>query len=87
MDEKRLAAALDAVENLKRESGLSQEKAGKLIGVSGAVLSTLRSGTYKGDVERQVKIIEDYFAVKDRDEFRVLSFCGSCGPAPRSLYL
>lgn len=68
MDEKRLAAALDAVENLKRESGLSQEKAGKLIGVSGAVLSTLRSGTYKGDVERQVKIIEDYFAVKDRHE-------------------
>ena len=32
MDEKRLAAALDAVENLKKESGLSQEKAGKLIG-------------------------------------------------------
>ena len=68
MDEKRLAAALDAVENLKKESGLSQEKAGKIIGVSGAVLSTLRSGTYKGDVERQVKIIEDYFAVKDRHE-------------------
>lgn len=35
MDEKRLAAALDAVENLKRESGLSQEKAGKPTPITG----------------------------------------------------
>ncbi len=68
MDEKRLAAALEAVDRLKSELGLSQEKVGKLIGVSGAVLSTLRSGTYKGDVERQVKIIEDYFSVKNKQE-------------------
>lgn len=66
MDEKRLASALDAVEKLKAETGLSQEKAGKLIGVSGAVLSSLRSGTYKGDVDRQIKIIEDYFSLKEK---------------------
>ena len=68
MDEKRITAALDAVERLKSETGLSQEKAGRLIGVSGAVLSTLKSGTYKGDVERQIKIIEDYFSVKGKTE-------------------
>ena len=68
MDEKRINAALDAVEKMKTDMRLSQEKAGRLIGVSGAVLSTLRSGTYKGDVERQIKIIEDYFAMKDKQD-------------------
>ena len=68
MDEKRITAALDAVERLKSETGLSQEKAGSLIGVKGSILSTLKSGTYKGDVERQIKIIEDYFSVKGKTE-------------------
>lgn len=65
MDNERLTAALAKVEELKVNQGLSQEKAGKLIGVSGSVLSGLASGKYKGDTERMVKIIEDYFVVKD----------------------
>lgn len=66
VEQERINAALDAVDRLKAETGLSQEKAGKLIGVSGAVLSSLRSGTYKGDVEKMIKIIEAYFAVKNK---------------------
>ncbi|MBQ7782651.1 MAG: AAA family ATPase, partial [Oscillospiraceae bacterium] len=76
MDNNRIAAALAAVERLKAEKGLSQEKAGKLIGVAGAVLSTLKSGTYKGDVEKQIKIIEDYFSLKNEHEeiFREIEY-------------
>ncbi|MCM1525519.1 MAG: AAA family ATPase [Ruminococcus sp.] len=67
-DEKRIAAAMDAVEKFKEKNSLSQEKAGKLIGVAGAVLSQLRAGKYTGDVNRQIKIIEDYFALKNEAE-------------------
>ena len=42
------------------------------------MLSALKSGTYKGDVERQIKIIGDYFATKDKiiseDIYRELDY-------------
>lgn len=65
MEQERISNALAKVEELKINQGLSQERAGKLIGVSGAVLSQLTSGKYKGDVDRMIKIIEDYFSVKE----------------------
>lgn len=65
MDRERIESALAKVEELKEAQGLSQEKAGRLIGVSGAVLSQLKSGTYIGNVENMVKKIEDYFTLKE----------------------
>ncbi len=70
MDNERLSAALEMVEQYRNEhpdsSGqpMSYTQAGKNIGVSGSILSSLRTGNYKGDSEKQVRIIEDYFAVK-----------------------
>lgn len=64
----RLANALEMVEKFKTEKGLSQEKAGKLIGVSGAILSQLKAGKYTGDITAQVDKIESYFSVKDEQK-------------------
>lgn len=66
--EARKQAALQLVEEYKSHNGLSQNKAAKLIGISSTVLSQLSSGTYKGDVEGMVKVIEDYFAVAGQAE-------------------
>lgn len=64
MDEKRIAAALEAVEQFQKERGISQTQAGKMVGVSGSILSSIRSGTYSGDTMKQIKILENYFSIK-----------------------
>lgn len=64
MDEKRVAEALAAVDRLMEEQGISQTQAGKMVGVSGSILSGLRSGTYNGDIAKQVEILEGYFSLK-----------------------
>ncbi|MGN1089950.1 MAG: helix-turn-helix domain-containing protein, partial [Huintestinicola sp.] len=66
--ENRLQAVLEKVEALKEEQKLSQEKVGKLVGVSGAIISQLRNGKYPGDVEKQVKTLEEYFSIKSEYE-------------------
>lgn len=68
MENERLAKALEMVETFKNENGLSQEKAGKLIGVSGAILSQLKAGKYTGDITAQVDKIESYFSIKDEQK-------------------
>lgn len=66
--ENRLQAVLEKVEALKEDQKLSQEKVGKLVGVSGAIISQLRNGKYPGDVEKQVKTLEEYFSIKSEYE-------------------
>lgn len=62
MNEKQ-SNAIKQFEELAAKLG-SEKKAGQLIGVSSSIVSQLRSGTYKGDVEKQFKKIETYFATK-----------------------
>lgn len=74
--EERLAAALEAVEKLKAEKNYSQTEVGKVIGVSGAILSGLKSGKYSGDVEAQIRKIESYFNIKKdvEDSYREVEY-------------
>jgi len=58
-------ALLERVEELKRDKGVSQNKAGEIIGLTGSALSQLKNGTYKSP-EAGFRIIENYFAVKDK---------------------
>lgn len=43
----------------------SANKAGAILKVSGAILSGLKSGTYKGDQNKWYAILEDYFEAED----------------------
>lgn len=65
MDQERIKNALAKVEELKAAENLSQEQAGKRIGVSGSILSQLSNGKYNGDISRMIQKIENYFAVKN----------------------
>lgn len=60
--EKQLQALAD-FKNLAETLG-SERKAGERIGVSSAIYSQLRSGTYKGDVDKQCDKIIAYFETK-----------------------
>lgn len=85
MDKERIAAALAMVEKYRTEHSnkkgepLSYVQAGKDIGVSDSILSSLRSGTYKGDTEKQIKIIEDYFSIKTqyKDAYQEINYVGT----------
>ncbi|MEG2286168.1 MAG: AAA family ATPase [Eubacterium sp.] len=43
----------------------SQNKACQKVGISGAILSTLKSGTYNGDADKQMQKLQDYFTLKE----------------------
>lgn len=66
--ETRTQMALQLAEDYKEQNGLSQNKMAKLLGISSTVLSQLMSGTYKGNVEGMIKVIEDYFSVAGQAE-------------------
>lgn len=59
---------LDKVENLMNERNISQNTAGKIIGVSGTVLSQIRSGKYKSNPQKIFDIIENYFSQENTKE-------------------
>lgn len=43
----------------------SQSKACERVGISEQIMSSLRSGKYNGDCEKQFKILEEYFSTKE----------------------
>ena len=55
-----------AIENFERLAAQlgSEKKAGDRIGISSSIISQLRSGTYRGDVEKQFDKLCAYFATK-----------------------
>lgn len=55
--------AIADFENLAKDLG-SEKKAGERIGVSSSIISQLRSGTYKGDTDKQFEKIITYFETK-----------------------
>ncbi|MDE7098995.1 MAG: AAA family ATPase, partial [Ruminococcus sp.] len=57
---------LEKVEKFKAEEELSQNEAGRIIGVSGSTLSQIKNGTYKADPQGIFDIIEKYFEVKEK---------------------
>ena len=65
MEQERIDRALEKVEELKKNRGISQEAAGKLIGISGSALSQIKSGKYAADVGSVIKKIENYFLLKE----------------------
>lgn len=56
-----------AIENFERLAAQlgSEKKAGDRIGISSSIISQLRSGTYRGDVEKQFDKLCAYFATKN----------------------
>lgn len=63
MDEKSKKILLDLLDDLAKKEG-SQAKACQKIGINPAIISGLRNGTYKGDTNKQYKILQDYFELK-----------------------
>lgn len=57
---------LEKVEKLKVEEKLSQNEAGRIIGVSGSTLSQIKNGNYGADPQGIFDIIEKYFEVKEK---------------------
>lgn len=57
---------LEKVEKFKAEEELSQNEAGRIIGVSGSTLSQIKNGTYRADPQGIFDIIEKYFEVKEK---------------------
>lgn len=64
--------ALSQLEALIEREG-SQNKVAKLVGVTGAVLSQLRTGKYPGDVDAQFDKLIEYFNLKDEVAQRVVA--------------
>ena len=64
MTEKQ-ANAIRQFEKLAARLG-SEKKAGAQIGVSSSIISQLRKGTYKGDIEKQFEKIYTYFDTKSK---------------------
>ena len=64
--------ALSQLEALIDREG-SQNKVAKLVGVTGAVLSQLRTGKYPGDVDAQFDKLIEYFNLKDEVAQRVVA--------------
>lgn len=55
---------LEQFEQLAKVEG-SQNKACQKVGVSSAIVSGIRSGSYNGDAEKYIQKLEDYFSVKE----------------------
>lgn len=56
----------EKAEKFKAEEELSQNEAGRIIGVSGSTLSQIKNGTYRADPQGIFDIIEKYFEVKEK---------------------
>lgn len=63
----------------------SMAKASELVGVSSAVISGLKSGKYRGDVDRQLEIIEKYFDAREDAEEVVTVSTEDSGYKPTSI--
>ena len=59
---------LERMERFQKENSYSQNEAAKIVGITGTVLSQLRSGKYPNP-QRPFDIIQKYFEVKDRARF------------------
>lgn len=57
---------LEKVEEFKARENLSQNEAGRIIGVSGSTLSQIKNGTYKADPQEIFNKIAKYFEVKEK---------------------
>lgn len=57
---------LSKVEQLQQEKNISQNEAGKLIGISGTALSQLKSGKYPANPQKLFDAMARYFGVKER---------------------
>ena len=68
----RQRLALEELEALIERNGGSQNKVAQLIGISGAVLSQLRKGSYPGNVDAQFDRLIEYFDLKQELQERVL---------------
>lgn len=55
---------MERFEQLSKKEG-SQAAACKKIGISTAIISGLKNGSYKGDTDKQFEILEDYFKLKE----------------------
>ena len=55
---------LDRLENFVQEQG-SQTKASKILGFSTSTISTLRKGTYDGNVDVVINKLAEYFGIKE----------------------
>lgn len=58
---------LQKFDNLVAREG-SQNKACQLVGVSGSIMSGLRSGSYKGDEDKQFEKLMAYFDLKEEEK-------------------
>lgn len=56
--------ALDRFEDLIQKEG-SQNKACQLVGISAAIMTPLKKGTYTGDIDKQFQKLISYFKVKE----------------------
>lgn len=63
MDDNR-KPLLKKFEELAEKEG-SQAKACQKVGISAAIISGLKSNSYKGDIDKQYEILEDYFKLKE----------------------
>lgn len=57
--------ALSKMVEMQQEEGLSAAKVCGIVGISSSVCSSIRSGTYKGDVDKQLAKVIEYFKVKE----------------------
>ncbi len=64
--------ALDEFKRLVERLG-SQNKAAKQIGISGGIISSLISGSYRGDVDAQFEKLIDYFKLKQEASEKVVA--------------
>lgn len=64
MNEDRKKYILDKFDELAEKEG-SSAKACKKIGINAAIMTGLKNGKYQGDIDRQFKILSDYFQLKE----------------------
>ncbi|TRW26256.1 ATP-binding protein [Criibacterium bergeronii] len=64
MNEEERKNLFDMFDDLAKREG-SQSKACQKIGINAAIISTLKNGSYRGDSEKQYKILADYFKLKE----------------------
>lgn len=83
MNDDRKKYILDKFDELAKSEG-SAAKACKKIGINQAIMTGLINGSYKGDSDRQFKILEEYFQLKEEakksfknDEYKATSISES----------
>lgn len=64
MNEDRKKMILDRFDELVQKEG-SQSKACSVIGINPAIITGLKNGTYKGDIDKQFRFLQEYFNLKD----------------------